>query len=62
MLTFFVFRFSESQQNLNIDKDTTLLASAKKAKTSVSKVRNICKKINIFFMSLTLYLQDAVSD
>nr|ABK42162.1 CD44 [synthetic construct] len=27
----------ESQQNLNIDKDTTLLASAKKAKTSVSK-------------------------
>ena len=27
----------ESQQNLNIDKDTTLLASAKKAKKSVSK-------------------------
>lgn len=27
----------ESQQNLNIDKDTTLLASAKKAKTLVSK-------------------------
>ncbi|KAL1763384.1 hyaluronan mediated motility receptor, partial [Sigmodon hispidus] len=27
----------ESQQNLSVDKDTTLLASSKKAKTLVSK-------------------------
>ncbi|XP_021083963.1 hyaluronan mediated motility receptor isoform X2 [Mesocricetus auratus] len=29
----------ESQQNVNVDKDTTLLASSKKSKTLVSKIR-----------------------
>lgn len=54
--------FPESQQNLSVDKDTTLLASSKKAKTLVSKVRNIYKTIDIFLMSLITYFQGTVFD
>lgn len=52
--------FSGSQQNLNGDKDTTLLASSKKGKTLVSKVRNIYKTVGVFIKSLTIYLQDTL--
>ena len=53
--------FWESER-VNINKVTTLLASAKEEKTLVSEEGNTCKAIRMFFMSVTAYLQDTVSD